>query len=179
MTNPVQVHLSISPLLAFMFAEGFNPSGIPKAVNLIIFLLVIYYLVRKPAREFFTQRLAEVRKTLDRAAKEKNAATAKLSEINDRLARLDSELAGIRAQAEQEAAAERARLESETQGEAERLKRMAAREIESAKQSAIVELREFAAERSVELAEQIIRREMTSEDDRRLVERASAEMGQL
>ena len=179
MTNPAQLHLSISPLFAFMFAEGLNPSGIPKALNLIIFLLVIYYLVRKPAREFFSQRLAEVRKTLDRAAKEKEAATAKLAEIEERLALLDTELAGIRAQAEQEAAAERARLESETQAEAERLKRMAAREIESAKQSAIVELREYAAEKSVELAEKIIRREMTPEDDRRLVERASAEMERL
>jgi F-type H+-transporting ATPase subunit b len=179
MTNSDQVHLSISPLFAFMFAEGLNPSGIPKALNLIIFLLVIYYLVRKPARQFFSQRLAEVRTMLDRAEKEKAEATAKLSEIEARLARLDIELAGIRAQAEQEAAAERARLESETQAETERLRRMAAREIESAKQSAIVELREFAAERSVELAEKIIRRELTPEDDRRLVERASAEMEQL
>lgn len=175
--HPEQLCLALStPLLAVLSSEGLNPAGIPKAINLIIFILVLYYLVRKPAREFFRRRLADVRSTLERAAKEKEAATAKLAEIDARLSRVDADLAEIRAQAERESQTEQARLERETETEAERLRQMAAREIESAKQSALVELREFAAGKAVDLAEEMLRRELTPEDDRRLLERAGAEM---
>lgn len=177
MANPDQLCLALStPLLAVLSSEGLNPSGIPKAINLVIFLAVMYFLVRKPARDFYRQRLADVRAMLERAAKEKEAATAKLAEIDARLSRLDADLAEIRAAAEREAAAEQARLELETEAEANRLRQMAGREIESAKQSALVELREFAAGKAVDLAEEMLRRELTPEDDRRLVDRAGAEI---
>ncbi|MBX3279444.1 MAG: hypothetical protein KF868_15685 [Acidobacteria bacterium] len=177
MTNPDQYCLSVStPLFVLLASEGLNPAGIPKAINLIIFALVIYYLVRKPAREFFSRRLADVRTTLERAAKQKQEATAKLADIDARLSRLDADIAEIRAAAEREARAESERLERETAMEAERLRQMAAREIESAKTAAIVELREFAAASAVDLAEEILRRELTAEDDRKLLERAGAEI---
>jgi len=60
----------IHPLL---LSGGFwtSPTGFPKLVNLVLFLTILYLLVRKPAREFFRQRLANVRETLDHAAREK------------------------------------------------------------------------------------------------------------
>lgn len=167
------------PLFIVLSSEGLSPTGIPKLVNLILFFVVLYLLLRKPTREFFQQRLSEVRATLDRAAKEKEEASKKLAEIDLRLARLDAELAEIRAQAGREMMAEQARLEQEAHADAERLRQLAHREIDAAKQNALVELREFAAEKAVDLAEQIIRRELTLEDDARLVERASVEMEQM
>lgn len=170
-----QFNLSLA--LPLLLAEGWlSPSGLPKAINLLIFLFLLYYLLRKPAREFFSRRLAEVRATLERAAKERETAEAKMAELDARLGRLDEELAEIRAQAEREAANEQARIEREAAAEAERLRMLTAREIESAKQSALVELREFAAAQAVSLAETIIRRELSPEDDRRLIERAGAEI---
>jgi len=153
--------------------------AIPKAINLIIFLGVLYYLLRKPTREFFKRRFTEIRAALERAAKEKAAAAAKLAEINARLDRLDTELAEIRAQSEREAAAERERIEAMGREDAEKLRLTAQREIEGAKKAALVELRQFAAEKSVELAEQIIRRELTPEDDARLLRRLGDEIGKV
>lgn len=158
-----------------LLAEGLHPA-IPKAVNLALFVGLLYYLLRKPAREFFATRLAEVRATLDRAAKEKAAAEAKMNELNARLSKLDTELAEIRSQAEREAQAERARLEAEAKADAEKLRLTAQREIEGAKQAALVELREFTADKAVELAEQLIRRELTPQDDARLLQRVSEEL---
>ena len=152
------------------------PVWVPKLVNLIIFLGLLYLLLRKPTREFFQRRLVEIRASLERAAKEKAAAEAKLAEINARLDRLDAELGEIRAQAEREAKAERERLEAAAREDAEKLRAMAQREIEAAKKGALVELKQFAAEKSVELAEQVIRRELTPEDDRRLFKRLSEEI---
>jgi F-type H+-transporting ATPase subunit b len=171
----IAIFLFFHPVL---LAEGLHPA-IPRAINLALFIGVLYLLVRKPAREFFAARLAEVRATLDRAAKDKAEAEAMMNELNARLSKLDAELAEIRAQAQREAAAERARLESEASADAEKLRATAQREIEGAKQAALVQLREFAASKAVELAEQQIRRELTPQDDAKLLQRVSEELAKM
>jgi F0F1-type ATP synthase membrane subunit b/b' len=165
----------LDPLFLF---SGFwtSPTGFPKLINLVIFLTIFYLLIRKPMREFFTRRLVTVRETLDKAAREKQEATAKMAELDARLNRLDAELAGIKDQSRREAAAERARMEAEAKRDIEKVREMSAREIESAKQVAMADLREFAATKSVDLAEQMIRREMTPADDAKLVARAGEAM---
>src|SRR5262249_45598862 len=122
-----------------------SPTGFAKLVNLVLFLTVLYLLLRKPTREFFHQRLTSVRETLDRAAREKQEAMSKMAELDARLNRLDAELAGIKSQSENEASAELARIEAEAKRDIEKVREMAGREIESAKQVAMADLREFAA----------------------------------
>ncbi len=161
-----------------MMLSGFwtSPTGFPKLVNLVIFLTILYLLLRKPTREFFRQRLTGVRETLDRAAKEKQEATKKMAELDSRLKRLDTEIQEIKTQADREAAAERARMDAETRKDIEKIREMAGREIDAAKQVAMADLRDFAATKAVDLAEQMIRREMTPKDDALMVERVSREM---
>jgi F-type H+-transporting ATPase subunit b len=120
-----------------------------------------------------------VRETLDRAAREKQEATNKMAELDQRLNRLDTELAKIKEQSEHEAAAERARMDVESKRDVEKIREMAGREIEAAKQVAMADLRAFAATKAVDLAEQLIRREMTPADDARLVARVGEEMGKV
>jgi F-type H+-transporting ATPase subunit b len=156
-----------------------SPTGFPKLINLAIFLTVLYLLLRKPTREFFRQRLASVCETLDRAAREKKAATTKMAELDSRLNRLDAELQEIKAQSDREAAAERGRMDVEARRDIEKIREMAGREIEAAKQVAMADLREFAATKAVDLAEQIIRREMTPTDDAKLVARVGEEMSKV
>lgn len=146
---------------------------ISKAINVTIFFGLLYFLLRKPLRRFFDERLARARADLQRAAHEKAEADTKMSELELRLNRLGSELAEIKSVAEREARAERERIQRETGQAVEKLRTAASREIETAKQVAIFELREFAATKSVEIAEQIIRQEITPEDDRRLIDRAA------
>lgn len=146
---------------------------ISKAINVTIFFGALYLLLRKPLRRFFDERFARARADLERAAREKAEADIKMRELELRLNRLGSELAEIRSVAEREAQAERGRIERETGQAVEKLRTAARREIETAKQVAIFELREFAATKSVEMAEQIIRQEITPEDDRRLIDRAA------
>ncbi len=165
--------LNLYPLL--LAGGGIHP-GISKAVNLAIFLGFLYLVLRKPVRKFFSERLAQVRATLEQAAKEKNAASAKMAELDDRLSRLDAELAEIRIQAQREAAAERERMNQLAQHDQEKLRLMAEREVEAAKQIALADLREFAANQAVDLAEQMIRRELKPEDDARLLHRVGEEL---
>jgi F0F1-type ATP synthase membrane subunit b/b' len=168
----------IHPLL---LSGGFwtSPTGFAKLVNLVLFLTILYLLVRKPAREFFSQRLATVRETLDRAAYEKKQAAAKMAELDARLNRLDDDLREIGAQTDRDAAAERARMEAETRNDIEKIRQTAAREVDAAKQVALADLKAFAATQAVDLAEQMIRREMTPADDAKLVARVGEELSKV
>ncbi|MFN0084343.1 MAG: hypothetical protein ACKVX9_03040 [Blastocatellia bacterium] len=178
MTNLNRMMLSFPALFLSGGGGGVHPA-IAKAFNLALFIGVMYLLVRKPAREFFTNRFALVRATLEHAAREKAAATAKMAELEARLNRLDDELKGIRSQAEAEALAERARIERETAHDLEKIRVTARREIESARQVAMTELREFAAAKAVDLAEQMIRRELKPEDDAKMLRRMAEEMSNV
>lgn len=169
---------ALPDLQPILLSGGFwtSPTGFPKLVNLAIFLTILYLLLRKPTREFFRQRLASVRETLDRASREKQEATAKMAELDARLNRVDADLREIEAQSDREAAAERARMNAEAKRDIEKIREMAAREVETAKQVALADLRAFAATTAVDLAEQMIRRELTPADDAKLVARVGEEM---
>ena len=161
---------------ALMLAETNWVPIISKTFNLAIFLGFLYLVLRKPTREFFAARFAQVRATLEHAAREKQAATAKMAELDARLNRLDAELKNISTQTQHEAVAERARIEAETQQDIEKIGQTARREIDAAKQLALDNLREFAATKAVDLAEQMIRRELRPEDDARLIARVGEEL---
>jgi F-type H+-transporting ATPase subunit b len=163
------------PLFSLVVPLTFINPLIPRAVNVAIFFGILYFLLRKPTREFFAQRFAHIRSMLERAAKEKAEAQARIKTIDQRLAQLDSEVARIKETARQEAAAESARLKAQTEAEIEKIRDTARREIEAAKQTALVELRQFTAANTVARAEQIIRRELTPADDAALLQRASSE----
>jgi F-type H+-transporting ATPase subunit b len=156
-----------------------SPTGFAKLINLVLFLVILYLLVRKPAREFFHQRLVSVRETLDRAAREKQHATDKMAELDARLNRLDADLREIGAQSERDASAERARMDAETRTDVEKIRQMAAREVDAAKQVALADLRAFAATKAVDMAEQLIRRELTPADDAKLVARLGEELSKV
>ncbi len=146
---------------------------IPRTFNVIIFFGILYFLLRKPTRDFFAERFARIRSLLERAAQEKAEAQARLKTIDERLAQLDREAARIKETSRQEAAAETERLRAQTQAEIEKIRDTARREIEAAKQTALIELRQQTATHTVALAEQIIRRELNPTDDAALLERAS------
>jgi F-type H+-transporting ATPase subunit b len=146
-------------------------------VNLIIFVYLFYRILRRPVSEAMRARREGIRRDLMRAQEERNAALAKLEEVEQRLAKLDAEVASVREQSEREAAEERERIRKATEEETRKLREQAQREIESAGKAARQELREFAAEQSVQLAEEMIRRDIKPEDDARLVGLRIEELG--
>src|SRR2546421_120548 len=145
--------------------------------NLLLFVGLLYFLLRRTLSEAFRARQEGIRNDLMRAEEERNAAVAKLEEVEGRLARLDAEVEAIRAQAQREAAEERARIERATEEEIRKIREQARREIESAAKAARVELRVFAAEQSVKFAEELIRRDIRPEDDAHLVREYVEELG--
>jgi F-type H+-transporting ATPase subunit b len=146
-------------------------------VNLIIFVGLFIYILRRPVSEAMRARREGIRRDLMRAQEERNAALAKLEEVEARLVRLDVEVASLHEQSQKEAADERERIRRSTEEETQKLREQAQREIESAGKAARQELREFAAEQSVRLAEEMIRRDIKPADDARLVSLRVEELG--
>jgi F-type H+-transporting ATPase subunit b len=148
-----------------------------KFFNLFLFVGVMVYILRRPLGDALRTRRETIRRELVRAQEERNAAYAKLEEVEARLARLDAEVASVHEHAEREAVEERERVRSSAEEEARKLREQAQREIESAGKAARQELRKYAAEQSVRLAEEMIRRDIRPDDDARLVNMNVEEFG--
>jgi F-type H+-transporting ATPase subunit b len=148
-----------------------------KVLNLLLFVGLMYFVLRRPLGEAFRGRQEDIRRELMRAQEERSAAVAKLQEVEGRLARLDSEVEVIREQAQRDAAEERARIERAAEEEIRKIREQARREIESASKAARAELRAYAAEQSVRMAGEMIRREIRPEDDAHLVSEYVGELG--
>ena len=150
---------------------------IAKLVNLLLFVGLMFYFLRRPIMGAFGARQESIRSELMRAEEERAAATAKLEEVEGRLARLNAEVEAIRTQAQNEAAEERVRIEQAAEEEIKKIREQARREIESAAKAARAELRAFTAEQSVKLAEEMIRRDIRPEDDAHLAREYVEELG--
>jgi F-type H+-transporting ATPase subunit b len=162
-------------ILAYVFAEGENPwwdyPGLEvwKFLNLFIFSAVAIYFLKRPLTATFQARREAIKQELLQAKEARDQALAKLTEVQARLAGLDSEVEQIQQLARSESAAERERIARETEQEIIKIRDQAQREIVSTGKAVRHGLRLFAAHESVKLAEQVIRREIRPEDDSRLV----------
>lgn len=165
-----------TPSLFNMASNDFLPT-IAKLVNLLLFVGLMFYFLRRPIIGAFRGRQESIRGELMHAEEERAAAEARLREVEGRLARLDAEVEAIRANAQKEAAEERARVERATEAEMRKIREQARREIESAAKAARAELRTFTAEQSVKLAEEMIRRDIRPEDDAHLAREYVEELG--
>lgn len=150
-----------------------------KFFNLSVFVAIMIYLVRTPLTSAFKAKRETIRAELIKAEEERQAALAKLTDAEAKLARLDTEAKTVREKAAQEAAAEKARILEQTESDIQKLRAQAQSEIERNAQMARLELRRFSAEESIKLAEEKIKSAMNTEADARLVKAGIQSIGGL
>ena len=120
-------------------------------------------------REDIQHRLVEAR-TATQQANERLAA------IEQRLARLDDEIAAISKQAEKDSVEDEARIKASIETERERIVEAVSRDIAAASSAAQRDLKRFAAELAVDRAAQ--RLMLSEDDDRALVQEFSQSLSQ-
>ncbi|MGH7247029.1 MAG: hypothetical protein ACREH9_02900 [Pseudomonadota bacterium] len=140
-------------------------------INFVILVGALGYLLRKPAREFFAERSASIRKGLDEGRRALEASQAQLKAVEGKLARLEQAIAAFQASSAEEMTLERQRLVQAAAREAEKILASAQARIETATRAAKVELRAYAARQAVQLAEEMIRRRLDDAGRGRLVAR--------
>jgi F-type H+-transporting ATPase subunit b len=139
--------------------------------NFIIFVGVLYYFFNKPFSEYLSGRSATIRKDLVEAAELKATATAQLAAIEQKLQALPGELASLRTRGAEDIKAEEARIAAAAAADRERLLEQTRREIELQVRLAKKEILEHAADLSMQLATERIKKEVTPDDQSRLVDR--------
>jgi F0F1-type ATP synthase membrane subunit b/b' len=149
-----------------------------KFVNLALFVgLMVYVLMKADVRGAFRARGESIKAELEKARTERDAALAKLKEVEERLAGLTDQISSIGQRSKTEVEQERERIAQSTQEEIAKLTVQAQREIENAGKVAKNDLKNFAAEQSIRMAEELIRRDIRPEDDARLMMHNVEEMG--
>jgi F-type H+-transporting ATPase subunit b len=138
-------------------------------INLAIFVAIMVYLLKKPLTEAFKAKREAIRADLIRAEEERQAAMARLTEAESRLAGLDADKTQVVENARAEAEAEKLRIVQETEADERRMRQQAENEIERKAQQVRSSLRRFSAEESIRLAEEKIRQSMNAQKDAELV----------
>lgn len=150
-----------------------------KFFNLIVFVVAMVYFLKRLLTDAFKARREGIRQDLLKAREERDENLAKLEQVRLQLDRLDAEVARIKEQALSEARAERERIAKDTEAEVIKLREQAEREITGAAKVARHDLRRYAAQQSVKVAEEIIRREIRSEDDAHLIDLNVEQLGRV
>src|ERR1700745_3649780 len=93
-----------------------------KFFNLALFVgLLVYVLLRANIGQAFRTRGETIKAELEKARNERDAALAKLKEVEDRLAGLNDQVSSIQQKSKAEAEAERQRIAQSTQEEISKL----------------------------------------------------------
>lgn len=157
--------------------EGILPT-IARLFNFAILAGVLVYFLRRPIQEYLATRSNQIRQDLVTAADMRRTATAQLEEIQRKLAALPAELEALRTRGAEDIAAEQARIGETAKAERERLLEQTRREIQMRLRVARRELTEHAAQLAVQVAEQRIKRNITSEDQLRLLDRYASQVAE-
>lgn len=156
--------------------SGETKFGIPVfvwlALNLTAFLWVLGRYVGRPLGEFLQDRRAGIQSEL-RDARQKLAESEKLrNEIQQRLSRIDSEVAAILEKAEAQSAEEVRRIAEQTEEEEARFLKRVESEIRRREEETRQRLTREAAALTAEIARGIIEKEVNSEDRARVLQRS-------
>ena len=126
-------------------------------LNFVVIAIAIFWITKKYLPGLFRNRTASIQKAMEEARRASEDANRRLAEIEARLLKLDTEIAGMRAQAEEEAGAEEHRIKTAAEEDARKIVESARQEIAAAAKSARRELKEYAANLAVSLAKKQIR----------------------
>lgn len=149
--------------------EGGGRALLFKLVNFAILFGALFYLLRKPAAEFFAGRSAAIQKSLEEGRKALEASQAQLRAVDEKLQRLEEEISAFKSQAAREMEAERARLRQTAAEEAEKILAAARAQMDLALRSAQLELKAYTAQQALALAEEMIRQRLDEPARQRLL----------
>lgn len=169
-------------MLDFLLAaEAGNPVSIqilPFITILVVFLITLWLLKSKVwplILGALDEREQKMREEIQQAEESREQAKAVLAEYEKSLAEAREEANQMVVKAKQDAKKVADELRARNETELADLKDRATREIEAAKKAAITELHEESVVLAMQIARKILQREITADDQKRLVEESMQE----
>lgn len=144
------------------------PAWILKLANMLLFLAVLVYAVRKPLKAAMTERSAAIRRAADEAKERRTKADQMAGDIQARLAAIEGEVRAIHERAQAEGERQKRELVAAAEAEAAKILQNARNEVDNRLKHARHELTEYAGQLAAERAEQILREKINDDDQKRL-----------
>jgi F-type H+-transporting ATPase subunit b len=136
-------------------------------LNFGVLAALLIWALAKTLPKMFRDRTSALQKELSDARSATEEASVRLNSVEERLAKLDGQIAEMKAQAERDAAGEEQRFRAAAEEEKNKILASAEQEIASATQQAQRQLQQYAAGLAVEQAAK--RLVITAETDRLLI----------
>lgn len=167
--------LPLLPSMAFGSTEEGGHQGIDKmrllwsAINFVVLALVIAVIWVKVINKLLDKRSGDIKKAIDDAAAAKEAAEKKAADYKTQLDNLDSRIAEVIETLKREGEAEKERLIKEAGAAAQKFAAQAKLAAEHEVKNAKKEMKKEALIMAIKMAEEILKKEVKSEDQKRLV----------
>jgi F-type H+-transporting ATPase subunit b len=166
--------LLLTTLSAYAAEEGSSATNeqaneLFKWINFAILAGLVIWAFVKVLPPKFRKNAENISSAIRQATAAKAEADRQLKEAEGKLARLEEEVAQLRAVAKEEAAAEAARIRAATQSDAQKIASAAHAEIDAAERMARMELKAIAANLAVDGAESLLAKQLTPQSQESLV----------
>ena len=168
------VVLLLAAINAHASEEGGNTTTeraneIFKWINFAVVAGLIAWVFLKLTPPFFRKNAENINSAITKATAAKAEADRQLRDAEEKLARLEQEVAQLQVTALREAAAEAERLRAITQSDMQKVGLAAKAEIEAAERAARLELKAIAANLAVDGAESLLVKQLTPQAQASLV----------
>lgn len=136
--------------------------------NFVVLALLVGWFLIKTLPKVFRDRNTAIQKHLVDARTATEEASIRLNSVEERLGKLDEQIAAMRAQAEKDAAADEQRIKASVEEEKRKILEAAEQEITSATANAQRQIQQYAAELAIgQAAKKLV---VSAETDRLLVQ---------
>ena len=136
--------------------------------NFVVLAALVGWFLAKTLPKTFRDRNTNIQKSLVDARTATEEASARLSTVEERLSKLDEQIAALRAQADKDSALDEQRIKASVEDEKQKILAAAEQEISAATTLARRQLHQYAAELAIDQAARKL--VVTAETDRLLVQ---------
>lgn len=164
---------------AGVMPDGAGSALMPAITSLVVFLVAFFILWRTVWPKIvkgLDDREAKIRDEIASAEEAREQAKKALHDYESELAKAREEASGMIAKAKGDAQAAANDLRERNNAELSEMKQRATQEIENAKQGAIADIHGEATNLAAAIAGKILQREISAEDQQRLVEESLREL---
>lgn len=141
-----------------------------RIMNFTAMAVILFFLLKKPIAQYFGNRREEIARTLEQLERRKEEAEEHYRELERKLGDLESEREAIIEQYIKDGEREKTRIIANAERMSEQIQKQAEAAINQEIQKAKIELKREIAELSATMAEDLIKENITDQDQKRLVE---------
>jgi F-type H+-transporting ATPase subunit b len=150
--------------------KGWVATDTYRVLNFAVLAGALFFLLRKPLSQALDSRIKGIQAQLEELESKKAEAEILLSEYNAKIAKLSQESEGIVAEYIRQGNEAKARILKEAEASAYKLEEQARRNIENEFELAKQRLQQDIFEKAMVKAEEIIKKNITADDQNRLVD---------